>query len=249
MDGVPPHAALRATDSRHYRLPSFQAKLGRTRDLIAEALATMHDPYVAFSGGKDSLCVLALVREQYPHVRVNWSDDELEYPEQPGYITGLARDWDLNLTITLGYAQHAGWFRPWTDAPYWREPVPGTLRIDMDVAEWVITQGWDGVFLGLRKAENSMRRRYLDAMGRLHDTKRLGWRCNPLAGWSTDDVWALIAGLDLPYNPAYDRMALVAIPRAEQRVGPLPLSPGWLLRAGWPRMHAALRERYGPRWL
>lgn len=74
------------------------------------------------------------------------------------------------------------------------------------------------------------------------------WHCQPIARWLVDEVWAVIAGMGLPYNPAYDEMAAVGVRRDEQRIGALPLAPGWVLERVWPGMYRDLVGRYGPRW-
>lgn len=247
-------SALHRADLLRARLPSFRAKVRSAETIVARACTSATSWYVAFSGGKDSLVVLDLVRRQHPHVIVNWSDDELEYDEQPQYIIDLAAAWHLDLRVTLGHAEHGGWFRPWRSEPYWRDPVPGALWIGERIETWSARQGWGGSFVGLRKQEASHRRWYLTAKGRLHATATAGqysgqWRCNPLANWSVDDVWAYIANRTLPYNPVYDRLAAIGVPRAAQRVGPLPLTPGWILRAGWPDLFRRLVARYGQRWV
>lgn len=54
---------------------------------------------------------------------------------------------------------------------------------------------------------------------------------------------------DLPYSPVYDRLTAIGVPRDRQRVGVLALTPGWMLRAGWPQLWRDLCERYGhDRW-
>jgi 3'-phosphoadenosine 5'-phosphosulfate sulfotransferase (PAPS reductase)/FAD synthetase len=239
--------ATTEADRLRWRLPSFQRKVERARGLIAQALGQCQRPYVAFSGGKDSLVVLRLVAEQCRGVVAIWSDDELEYEEQPGYITGAASALGASLLVTLGWAEHAGWFRPWRSEPYWRRPLAEAVRIDGLVEDWARDVGYDGTFVGLREDESTARRVYLGSRGWLYRSRR-GVQCNPLGGWTVDEVWAAIAGMGLPYNPVYDRLAEVGVPREMQRVGPLPLAPQWVLQRGWPEMLRRLEERYGHRW-
>lgn len=240
--------AVRREDLVRFRLPSFRRKLDNAQRVIGDALAKARRPYVAWSGGKDSLAVLALVARQSPGVVANWSDDELEYPDQPSYVPATAAALGATVLITAGWATHAGWFRPWRDPPFWRDQLPGTIHVGERIETWMPRQGYDGVFVGLRSAEAAHRRQYLRACGRLYQTRSRGWACNPLAWWTVDDVWALIAGWELPYNPTYDRLAELGLPREKQRVGPLPLSDGWVLKGGWPAMYERLIARYGRMW-
>ncbi len=235
-------------DLLHFRQPFMQRKIERSRELIAAGLKEMRQPYVAFSGGKDSLVCLALVLEQAPEITVLWSDDELEYDETVTYNQWLAREWDFRFVITAGWATHGGWFCPWREEPYWREQIPGTMYTGELIESWTPKQGYDGTFLGLRQDEAIRRRIYLRSYGRLHQCADGTWRCNPLGGWSVADVWAVIAGLGLPYNPVYDILASVGVPRNRQRVGPLPLTPGWHLKLGWHGLYERLTRRYGNRW-
>ncbi|HPT36627.1 MAG TPA: hypothetical protein PK309_08910, partial [Bacillota bacterium] len=45
-------------------------QVARARDTVRRALEKCKQPYVAFSGGKDSTCVLHLVLEQAPETMV-----------------------------------------------------------------------------------------------------------------------------------------------------------------------------------
>ena len=110
-----------------------------------------------------------------------------------------------------------------------------------------MSHGYDLSFLGLR-AQEALYRRFNAARGRLYQVQSFQWHCQPIVGWTADDVWAAIAGLGLPYNPVYDRLADAGVERKQQRVGPLPLSPGWILQRTWPEMYRRLVERYGRRW-
>ncbi len=215
--------------------------------LIQRAISKRKRPYIAFSGGKDSMVVLALVQQLAGAVPAVWSDDELEYPELLELMAPMIGQPDL--IVTEGWTEHAGWFRPWIDRPFWREPFPGTIRIGMPVDDWMAQQGYDLVFTGLRAEESNKRHDWLSANGPLYRVKAgVGLRCCPLWDWSADDVWAYIATHQLPVCGVYDRLETIGIARERQRVGPLPLSPRDHLLAGWPEMYARLVARYGERW-
>ena len=234
------------------RSPDFRARLVGALAVVQRALGECQRPYVAFSGGVDSLAVLALVQAVHPTVAAAWSDDELELPEtvtMMEQLQAVAPSAGTDFRVTLGWAEHAGWFRPWQDNPPFRPPLPGAVAINMGQDEWMAAEGFDFVFPGVRMDENRRRQAWLAGHGPLYRVRTgTGWRCCPLWDWSKDEVWALVAHWGLPYNPAYDRMEELGIPRRMQRVGPLPLAPRSQLEAGWPDLLAQLEARYGPHW-
>lgn len=242
--------ALRREDALHARTRSFRARAGRAADVLAEAFDGAAKPAVAFSGGKDSLVTLALAARARPDVTAIWSDDELEHPETPGAIRAAGAALAVELVIVAGFSRHAGWFDPWRDAPFWREPDPAMIAIGMRAEAWQAQAGYDAVATGLRAAERAGRRVNARMRGLVYPAPENAAhrRAQPLAWWHLADVWAAIAAWGLPYNPVYDVLARAGVPRDLQRVGPLPLSPGWVLRAGWPADYRRLVERYGARW-
>jgi phosphoadenosine phosphosulfate reductase len=235
-------------------MPDFAMKHAAALQTVTKALKRSKRPYIAFSGGKDSMAVLTLVHTVNPNVPLHWSDDELEYDETVAVMTQIKEIAGDQLVISHGWATHAGWFRPWRDEPYWRDPLPGTLFAGMDSDDWMATRGHDMVFTGLRKDESGARRDFLAAVQEVkgspiyrvnHGT---GQRCCPLADWTTDDVFALLAITGMPINPVYAILEAAGVSRGRSRVGPLPLTPRDHLVRGWDGLIDRLETRYGRRW-
>lgn len=237
-----PDIALAARDTFRARLRSFRHLVDRALSEIEEAVAEARQPYVAVSGGKDSTVLLHLSRQVAPTIPAIWSDDELEHEDTVTFLR------TIRPLVVRGHDTHAGWFTTWTDEPFWREPVPGSIAIPGTCTAWSSTAGYDLVLLGLRRQESARRRMLMTMHGRRFRALDGQWRCSPLAHWTTDDVWAYIGSRDLAYNPVYDRLTRIGVPREQQRVGPLPLAHGWHLRAGWPEVWQRLNARYGNRW-
>jgi len=166
---------------------------------ITRALMRCRKPYVAFSGGKDSTCVLHLVLEQEPNVLV------LHWDYGPYYIPRwLEREFVENAR-RIG-AQN---IRVETSAEYERL---GRKAINVLGSEYLGKlvprlkwEGYDLAFVGLRK-EESVKRRIRINMGENIGTIPECW---PIAEWSWKDVWAYIFSHDLPYASVYDLYAPV----------------------------------------
>jgi phosphoadenosine phosphosulfate reductase len=231
----------------HAKTLNFAQKVERALELIQGSFHSC--PYIAFSGGKDSLVCLHLASRVKSNIPAIWSDDELEYPEQTTYIPDICLTLGIKLYITSGRRSvHADWFRPWTDRPFWREQLPVTINDDRPIEYMANDLGLHGVILGLRKEESNKRNIYLSKKHESYQTLDGMIRIHPISGWSVYDVWAYIISNNLYYNPVYDRLALIGVELSKQRVGPLPLSPGGHLREAYPEIYRRLLSRYGNRW-
>lgn len=204
-------ADLKTKDKLHARLPAFQRRVARAKEIIAEGLKICRNPYVAFSGGKDSEVVLHLVIQQKPDVMVIWLHQGTEFPDTEQIVAKLAAEWNLNLHIE--YVK-PGLLELLEEYGAYGLPEKTKYR-NGDIARRLIREpslrlakefNLDGVFMGLRKQESRSRRIFLGTCSEIHLTKYDGlWHINPIADWQAEDVWAYINSLGLPYNTLYDK--------------------------------------------
>lgn len=217
------------------RTRQYAHRVDEARRVIERAWLTNPAWYVAVSGGKDSTCVLGLVREMHPNTPAVASIQQWCLPETTEY---LARIQNLD-RVASGSDHGTGW------SPNWESEADAPEGV-----EWIGERGHvvknygrseTGVFLGLRSDESAARRVHLRTMGLLFFSQKNNvWQCSPIARWSVMDVWAYIISSGLDYNKAYDRMSEIGVPLEHQRIGPLAVDKvlGYgqlaILKRGWP---------------
>jgi len=167
--------------------------------IIKEALRQYQKPYVAFSGGKDSTCVLHLVLEQKPDVMV------LHWDYGPYYIPRWLEKEFIENAQKIGTKS----IRVETSTEYlWlgRKAVNVLGREYMGrLIPALKKEGYDLAFVGLRKEESLKRKRRIsrgESVGEIPE-------CWPVQNWTWQDVWAYIFSHDLPYASVYDIYAPV----------------------------------------
>jgi len=197
---------------------SFSEKWLETTAIIAHHFIEFNKDklVVAFSGGKDSLVVLHIVRQYYPQVAVCFNDTGIEYPETKAFIKQIAKDWDLNL-ITTSYYKKTFWdcveqygFPEKTKSHfkdrgkqykakccYYLKEMPMRLAIREN--------GWLGMFTGTTAVESQKRMFVAHQKGICYHTKHYNLcKINPILWWTQEEVWDFIRKENLPYNRLYD---------------------------------------------
>ncbi|HEY0659352.1 MAG TPA: phosphoadenosine phosphosulfate reductase family protein [Pyrinomonadaceae bacterium] len=193
----------------HAKSKAFEKQLISARACVRRGLDLCKNPYVSFSAGKDSACVLWLVLEQMPDIPVRLlsrNETRLLHPDLDDCVTA----W-LNRFPGLNYAEinadRLGEYG--TNAGNMRR----VLRADGD---------FDGGFIGLRREESGNRafsllwhriekdfaiHRYAE-----NDTHGRGGslRICPIENWKLNDVGALIASHSIPILALYDEKGLSA---------------------------------------
>jgi len=222
-------------DMRHAKSSGHQKRVVSAQTIVHDALTTLKRPYVSFSGGKDSLVVLHLIMKEMPDIPVLYVDQGMEYPDTYDYVRKIWKEWDLNLTweypeMNLWELYDAGGFlnpdKP-TD-PLIRKRFSDTVFYD-PIKRFSDRINADGFFMGLRADESHYRKLNFLTRGFVYKKADGLTAVQPIADWSTKDVWAYIASKNLPYNPIYDKTKFEV--RNKLRVAPFGLG-GWHVSLG-----------------
>jgi len=239
----------------------------RLQERIFEHLS-MHDGYVAFSGGKDSLAVLDLVRAVKPNVPVVFFDSGLEYPQTYQFVTAVAQRWNLDLHV---FAADPPLLDVMIDSERWEHDVavnPGAEGVDLhyllmgNPAARAHEKFGPGELWGVRADESCARRllytrtaRSCDKSGAattFQDGTIRRWDgtaiFGPLWDWSNEQVWAYTWRRKLPVNPVYDVLAAIGVPEHRRRISHLLDGDHLhrnrleLLRRGWPEIFEQITD-------
>ena len=163
------------------RTPEFVGKVAASEEMIRHALAVSR-PYLAYSGGKDSLSMLHLVCKQAPYILVYHHSQGKYMPKE------IEREIVMN-AIKAG-AKNIRIYP--SERDFWT-----------DIVNEIKQRRYNAVFVGLRKEESAGRR------SRIKERKRLTifrewW---PMQNWTWMDVWAYIVSNNLSYPSVYDNYA------------------------------------------
>lgn len=189
----------------HSQTPEYRRALSQAQETIAEALQHHRRPYVAFSGGKDSTCLVHLVLQQAPDTMI------LHWDYGRAFVPWPIESEILRNARLLG-ARH---LRVETSPLYVRlgrraRNVLGQHCLGRLIPA-LAREGYDLAFVGLRSEESYKRRRRIRrgvSYGPVEE-------CWPLASWTWLDVWAYIVNNQLPYLSYYDQVGeLVGYDRA-----------------------------------
>ena len=242
----------------HSKTNVFSRRLERAKSTIKDALATGARFYLSFSGGCDSAVLLDLLWTLGCRIDVLWGDDGWDFPETLRYLEETEARYEFRLLRIRCLSPWRDWCAEMGRSDLMATPDqawgnPAMWDETWDSLKEAAFHGYGGAFLGLLACESAARRRILDGGRRpLYQVERehRGWHCSPLAGWKKEDVWGYIIGMELPYNPVYDRLAQLGLPLYQRRVAPLTCfrvtqygSHTWL-RMGWPELFNRLAETF-----
>lgn len=234
----------------HAKTSAYKMRVRNSLLLIEDAFASASKWYIAFSGGKDSTCILNLVRTVALDTIAASSIQQWCLPETTSYLATIA-----NLHLAASGSDHGtGWSRNWDseldipDGVMWIGGKVGSA--DKTIKHYGI-DGAQGAFVGIRQDESGARKIHIRTLGTLfYNHRNEAHQCYPVGHWTLMDVWAYIFENNLTYNQAYDRMSEHGIPLEKQRVGPLAIEKALgygqlsIVKRCWPELFNRFAAKY-----
>ena len=183
---------------------SLFEKINSANELIKKSLEISENPKIAFSGGKDSLVVLDLVRK-FNNINAVFCNTKVEYKETIQFVNTIENVTEL--TPIKGF---------WTCAKEYGLPTRKSeakrhgnycclFLKEKPATEYYKKENVDLIFTGLTSSESRNRMMLFKRMGPYYfaKTEKL-YKCHPIYDWSESDVWNYIKLKKLPYNSIYD---------------------------------------------
>jgi len=194
-----------ANRNRVVGISNLLPKIEWAKLMIKYALGHSSNPVINFSGGKDSLVVLDLVRRIRPTTIGVFANTGIEYKETVPYA--LSFDNIVELHPDKSFWQCEGEYGlPVMKSKAKRHGNMCCLWLkEKPLVKYYKENNVDLSFTGLTADESRQRKLTLMRMGPYYWHKSdLTYKCHPIYDWTSQDVWDYINFFKLPYNPIYD---------------------------------------------
>jgi phosphoadenosine phosphosulfate reductase len=180
----------------------IESKATAAREFLRQRLAGASDACVTSSFQAEDVAVLHMVREFLPGVPVIFLETGYHFPETLVYRDRITAEWGLNLINVLPertVAEQESLFgilnQTAPDRCCAMRKVEPLFRALADYRVWVT-----GLRRQQAKSRANLQAEEIFALPGGHRLEKL----NPLADWTTDDVWQYAESRDIPLLPLYD---------------------------------------------
>lgn len=233
----------------------------RVRDAVGHIRAMLGiypDAYVAWSAGKDStilahlvLCVAA--SEGRPLPRLFSVKDDCDYPGEVAYLRHWASAWGVLDKLDIRTPPHSlrEWLTLGGDMRDASDDLHSRGVAFSDEAFYGVIAAYDaersnpGAYLGLRAQESKGRARNLWTRGEIYEKRDGKGICQPLARWTTLDLYAYAHARGIEFLHTYRCCALYGSPEEVRKSWFLPgthaaRGQGVFLRRYYPSLYRLL---------
>lgn len=177
-------------------------KAGEARQFLQERLAGATEACVTASFQAEDMVVLHLVRAILPQVPVIFLETGYHFPETLVYRDRMAAEWGLNLinvlparTVAEQESEFGILYQSAPDRCCGMRKVEPLFRALQEYRIWVT---------GLRRQQSKSRANLQLAEDFSLPTGKILDKLNPLADWTTRDVWQYAEAEAIPLLPLYD---------------------------------------------
>lgn len=179
---------------------SFENKVNEAMRTVELFLKTVHNPVISAGFGKDSMATTLIARAVDPTLPIVCGDppnplsDREEHIKEAinflgGKITRVPYDWDVESVLNQ------------------RERYPEGLKMQV-LQRWQAEQKYDGVIMGVRKAESRKRAINYALRGEIYQVKDGTWRCLPISRFTAEESLATAIYFHAPINGVYQKTRL-----------------------------------------
>lgn len=197
----------RTEDRIHALSARFSSKVEQGKAFAKEWLKRCSNPYIAFSGGKDSVATLGIVqsvaKDQGFLVPVMWHNSGVEWPGVPLMLERLKADGWIDELHEVGTPEDVPELKRRQARGELSAAQKDKIALFDPVDTFITDHGFTGAAVGLRKEES--KGRLLDGIvhGEVFEKKDGFIRCLPVNNFTWRDVFAYIALEGLPLHPIY----------------------------------------------
>ncbi len=205
---------------------SLKSKIAGACRVLDDALRRFPPETLActFTGGKDSLVALHLLKEQaggQVPCRVLRLDTSVKFPEILAFVEEMTARWELDMVVARNDAALSGGLRIAHD------PTACCKALKVDALNQAIeSYGIKGLITGVRADEHAQRSQETHFSARATPPHT---RINPVLEFTEADIWNYIHQHELPYCTLYDQgyrsigcmpcTKKVSDPKAPERTG------------------------------